>query len=187
MKTSNLYKEQFRNLNKNVEVGSFLPSDEVFNQYVVLGFEEDEKYNIWVYVVYRLDYTQETFSDNLIIKKPVTDVYGKQARKDLKHDTKVKIPADEIYQWMGGKKYKTRQELELENSKYELLPHRLIQEPFFRHLIEVLYIFASLAMIIAGRSRDFDWITIISGVVLNTLFFLYLLLMKTYDLREAKK
>ena len=44
MKTSNLYKEQFKPLKKKIDVGSYFPSDEIFNQYVVLGFEEDENY-----------------------------------------------------------------------------------------------------------------------------------------------
>ena len=42
MKTSNLYKEQFKSLKKKIDVGSYFPSDEIFNQYVVLGVEKDE-------------------------------------------------------------------------------------------------------------------------------------------------
>lgn len=187
MKISNLYKEQFKSLKKKIDVGSYFPSDEIFNQYVVLGFEEDENYNIWVYLVYRLDFTQETFSENLVIKKPVTDAGYKYEKRFLKRDTSVKIPADEIYAWMGGKRYKSRADFELENSKYELMPHKMIEEPFFRHLIEILYLVASLGIIFSGKSREFDWVSIISCLVLNTLFVGYLLLCNIYYLTEAKK
>ena len=187
MKISNLYKEQFKPLKKKIDVGSYFPSDEIFNQYVVLGFEEDENYNIWVYLVYRLDFTQETFSENLVIKKPVTDAGYKSEKRFLKKGTSVKIPADEIYTWMGGKRYKSRADFELENSKYELMPHKMIEEPFFRHLIEILYLVASLGIIFSGKSREFDWVSIISCLVLNTLFVGYLLLCNIYYLTEAKK
>lgn len=187
MKTSNLYKEQFKHLKKKIDVGSYFPSDEIFNQYVVLGFEEDEEYKIWVYVVYYLYFTQETFSDNLVIKLPVTGARPTFERRVLKRGTKAKISADEIYKWMGGKRYKSRADFELENSKYELIPHKMIEEPFFRHVIEVFYVLASIGIIFSGKSREFNWVSIISCLALNTLFFGYLLLCNIYYLTDAKK
>ena len=137
MKERTLYEEQFRNLGKKVDVGSVIPSPQMLNPYVILGFEEDEKCNLFAVVVFKKDFETGNYSEEDVIKKSVSDVLSKKSERDLKHEID-HISTDEIYIFTQGKRYKTRKEFEEENSKYILKPHRQIQAPFFRHLILVL-------------------------------------------------
>lgn len=186
MKERTLYKEQFRNLGKKIDVGSVIPSPQMLNPYVILGFEEDEKCNLFAVVVFKKDFETGNYSEEDVIKKSVSGVLMKKLGRDLKREID-HISTDEIYLFTQGKRYKTRKEFEEENSKYILKPHRQIQEPFFRCFILGLYVIVDISMIFMGRHKHYDNFVIIGGIVLNTLFFLYLLLMPIYYLSDVKK
>lgn len=186
MKERTLYEEQFKHLGKKIDVGSVILSNEFLNPYVVLGFEEDEKHNLFVIVVFKKDFENETYSEEVVIKKLVSDVFGKKSKRDLKQEID-RISTDEIYTFTQGKRYNTRKELEIENGKYVLKPHRLIQNHFFMTLILVLYVMVDVSLIFIGNNKHYSNIVIISGIVLNTLFFLYLLFMPMYYLSDVKK
>lgn len=175
-----LYEEQFKCLGKSIDVGSILPSNNPLNPYIVLGFEEDEKFNMFMIVVFKQDFELEVFREDILLRILISDMYEKKSELG-------RIGVDEIYIWTNGKVFKSKKEFEIENSKYVLKAHRLIQKAKVRNCIFVLYVLCVITMLVHGVRLLYSKTVILISIVFLTVLFMYLLFKPTYYLSDIKK